>query len=335
MYNDGTKSKVGRVYVHDVASGRLLHTIQNPDADEGDMFGRKLAAFEDSTGEYVYVGSRDHDGKMGAVYAFKLGTVATQWTATALWTVTAVPGTADTHYALDAIVPDGARGLFVGEPRIQSSTSLVGKVRHYGSDGSLSTIEPHNCCAGNFGSRLTAANGLLYAGDRHAGGKGTITAYNVTTGEYEGMFKNPGAAKHFGYALEPLGGTLLAASEQTSSGAVRVHILDLPSITGLRPPDSGASGASGAAAPPPLRPPTLSSTSHGSGTVALTYNVDIDSFEVDSDDYDLGTAYAVTSVAVSGKTVTLTYIPLVQGAPNPTVSTVGDLGLYAIPGGAQ
>jgi len=266
---------------------------------------------------------------MGAVYAFKRGTTGEQWTATA------VPGTSDTHYASEAIVPDGERGLFVGEPRIQSGTSLVGKVRHYGPTGSLSTIEPHECCAGNFGSRLAVANDLLYVGDRHAGGKGKITAYNATTGEYEGMFINPGAAKHFGYALEPLGGTLLAASEQTSAGAVRVHILDLPSITGLRPAASGASGASGAAAPPPLRPPTLSSTSHGTGTVALTYNVNIDPFEVDPDDYDLGVAHAVTSADVSGKTVTLTYISVAQGAPSPAVSMVGDLGLYAIPGGAQ
>lgn len=332
-YSEGTKSNVGRVYVHDVATGRLLHTIQNPDADAGDLFGRKLAAFEDSTGEYVYVGSREDNDKMGAVYAFKLGTT------TARWTATAVPGTSDTKYAFEAIVPDGSGGLFVGEPSIQSGTLLAGKVRHYNSDGSLSsTIEPHECCARAFGSRLAVANGLLYAGDQHAGGKGKITAYNVATGEYEGAFTNPGAAKHFGFALEPLGGTRLAASEQTSSGAVRVHTMDLPSIAGLRPPAPGASGTSGASeaiASPPLKPPTLSSTSHSSGTVTLTYNVDIDPFEVDPDDYDLGTAHAVTSVAVSGKTVTLAYISVAQDPPNPVVSTVGDLGLYAIPGGEQ
>jgi len=42
-YSEGTKSNVGRVYVHDVASGRLLQTIQNPDADAGDLFGKRLA----------------------------------------------------------------------------------------------------------------------------------------------------------------------------------------------------------------------------------------------------------------------------------------------------
>lgn len=332
-YDDGAKSDVGRVYVHNVADGRLLYTIQNPadDADAGDMFGRRLAAFEDDTGEYVYVGTREHNGKKGAVLAFKLGTASAKWTATA------VPGTSNTGYAFEAIVPDGSGGLFVGEPSIQSGTTLTGKVHHYDSDGNLSAVERHECCVKNFGSRLAVANGLLYVGDRHAkDNTGAITAYNATTGVYEGMFTNPGTARHFGFALEPLGNTLLAASEYASNRVIRVHILDLPSITGiLLPSSSGASGTAGGASAPALNPPTLLSTSHGSGTVTLTYNVDIDPFEVDTDDYALGAAYAVVSADVSGKTVTLAYIAGAQAAPSPMVSTVGDLGLYAVPGGAQ
>ncbi|RNJ72433.1 MAG: HYR domain-containing protein [Thaumarchaeota archaeon S14] len=332
--NDDTsddKSDVGRVYVHDAKSGALLHTIQNPDAQSNDMFGMALSAFEDDTGEYVYVGSRKHETKNGAVYAFKLGT------ADRLWVATAAPGTTDTRYASEAIVPDGLGGLFVGEPHKQPSATRVSKVHHYDSDANSSAISAHSCCAREFGSSLAVANGLLYVGDRHAANNvGKITAYDAASREYKGAFTNPGTSKHFGFVLEPLGGTLLAASEYSSTTKTSsVHILDLASIAGTRlPAASAASGAAGGAAAPTLDPPTLLSTSHGSGTIALTYNVDIDPFEVDLDDYDLGTAHAAVSADVSGKTITLSYTADAADAPNPTANMVGDLGRYIIPGGS-
>lgn len=325
-------SDAGRVYVYDATNGALLHTIQNPDAQANDMFGMGLAAFEDDTGEYVYVGSRKHETKNGAAYAFKLGT------ADRLWVTAAAPGTTDTRYASEAIVPDGMGGLFVGEPHKQASTTRASKVHHYGPDASPSTIEAHSCCARDFGSSLAVSNGLLYVGDRHAKNNiGKITAYNATSKEYKGAFTNPGTSKHFGFALEPLGGTLLAASEYSGTTKTSsVHILDLPSIAGIRPLSAtAASGAAGEGTAPTLDPPTLLSTSYGSGSIVLTYNVDIDPFEADLDDYDLGTSHTAVSVAASGKTITLSYLADVGGAPNPTVNMVGDLGLYVIPGGAQ
>lgn len=329
--NDDTPD-VGRVYVYDATNGNLLHTIQNPDAQANDMFGMSLSAFEDDTGEYIYVGSRKHGIKNGAVYAFKLGTTAK------LWVATAAPGTTDTRYASEAIVPDGLGGLFVGEPHKQTSATRASKVHHYGSDASPSTIDAHSCCARDFGSSLAVANGLLYVGDRHAKNNvGKITAYNATSREYVGVFTNPGTSKHFGFALEPLGGTRLAASAYSGTTKTSsVHIMDLPSIAGIRlPPTTTASGAAGGAAAPALNPPTLLSTSHGSGTMALTYNVDIDPFEAGLDDYDLGTSHTAVSVDVAGKTVTLSYVANASDTTNPVANMVGDLGLYAIPGGAQ
>lgn len=341
-------SDAGRVYIYNVSNGALLWTLENPDPDAGDQFGRRLAAFEDSTGEHVYVGSRDHNGKKGAVYAFKVGSTAPAWTATAL------PGTANTRYAYEAIVPDGLGGVFVGESYIRSGVTWEGRVRHYGPDGALlGTVKPDACCARDFGSRLAVANGLLYAGDRYAVGGGRVTAHGVGDRELAGSFSNPASSStHFGFALEPLGGTLLAASEHASS-ATRVHVLDLPSITGIRSAPasgaagaSGASGAVGAAAPAPaaLFEPALVSTSLGAGTITLTYDTELDPFEVDIDDYELGGGLTIVSAVASGKTVTIEYIGPASGASGaagaagssgPTAELVGDIGLYARQGGAN
>lgn len=332
-------SDVGRVYIYNVSNGALLWTLENPDPDAGDQFGRRLAAFEDAKGEHVYVGSRDDGGKKGAVYAFKVGSTTPAWKATAL------PGTANTRYAYEAIVPDGEGGVFVGESYIRSGVTWEGKVRHYGPGGTLlGSVDPDACCSRDFGSRLAVANGLLYAGDRYAVGGGSITAHDAADRKLAGSFGNPAASStHFGFALEPLGGALLAASEHSSS-ATRVHVLDLPSITGIRPsPASGASGASGAAgaaapAPPALFEPTLVSTAFGDGTVTLTYDAELDPFEVGIDDYELGGGLTIVSATAVGKTVTVEHIGSTAGAAGasgPAVEMVGDIGLYERRGGAD
>lgn len=319
-------SDVGRVYIYNVSNGALLWTLENPDPDAGDRFGKNLAAFEDFAGEYVYIGSRDHNGKKGALYAFKVGSTTPAWTATAL------PGTADTKYADEAIVPDGLRGVFVGEPRLRSGTTWEGRVHHYGQDGSfLGTVKPDACCTRDFGSRLAAANGLLYSGDRQPVGGGSITAHDVKSGKHSGSFRNPAASStHFGFALEPLGGTLLAASER-SGLSTRVHVIDLPSITGIKPampPGASDASALGSApsAPPALFTPTPISTMFGDGTVTLMYSVELDPFEVDIDDYELGGGLTTVSATASGKTVTIEYIGTGSGS---TVTMAGDIGLYA------
>jgi len=333
-HDAGEKSNVGRVYVHSVSTGALLHTIENPDPDAKDEFGRMLAAFEDDTGEYVYVGSREHNDRRGAMYAFKLGTTAPVWTAVAS------PGTANTKYAYESLESDGSGGVLVGEPNVRSGLKWAGKIHRYSSTGSLSgTVDPA-CCAHDFGSRMAVSGGLLYVGDRYAAGGGKITAYNATTGSYVGAFSNPSATStHFGFALEALGPSLLAASEH-SGGSTKVHVLALPSIAGVTPStsaSSGASGASGASAasgtpPPAPTAPSLVSTAHRAGTVILTYDTDLDPFEVGLDDYDLGAGLAIVSVAASGPSVTIEYIGGAPGA-TPAPEMVGEIGLYARPGG--
>jgi len=66
--------------------------------------------------------------------------------------------------------------------------------------------------------------------------------------------------------------------------------------------------------------------------VILTYDTDLDPFEVGLDDYDLGAGLAIVSVAASGPSVTIEYIGGAPGA-TPAPEMVGEIGLYARPGG--
>lgn len=344
----------GRVYIYNVSNGALLWTLDNPDPDAGDRFGAGLAAFEDATGEYVYAGSREDNGRDGAVYAFRVGSAEPAWAAAA------PPGAARAQAHVD-IVPDGEGGVFARESHARPGAASGAKARHYGPDGSfLGTVEPGACCPGRLVGGLAVANGLLYSGDRHAAGGGAVMAHGAADRRIAGSFCNPApSSTHFGFALEPLGGTLLAASERAGP-ATRVHVLDLPGMAGGAPP------AAGAACPTPHSPPRLSaptlvstafwnsvpheayifylilasalaSTDFWSGTITLTYDVEIDPFEVDIDDYDLGRELAAVSATASGRAVTIEYVSSaggVSGASSLTVKMVGDIGLYERQGGA-
>lgn len=341
----------GRVYIYNVSNGALLWALENPDPDAGDQFGAGLAAFEDATGEYVYAGSRDDNGGGWAVYAFRVGSTEPAWAAAA------PPGATGARHGHVAIVPDGEGGVFVREAHVRQGAAWGAKARHHGPDGSLlGTVEAGACCPGGLGGGLAVANGLLYSGERHAVGGGGIMAHGAADHGIAGSFRNPAASStHFGFALEPLGGTLLAASERAGP-ATRVHVLDLPGMAGTVPP-----AESGAAGPPRLFAPTLVSTSFWnsipheayifylilasalastdfwSGTITLTYDVEIDPFEVDIDDYELGGGLTAVSATASGRVVTIEYISSaagVSGASSLTVKMVGDIGLYGRQGGA-
>ena len=65
------KAQAGQVYVYDIKTWKLLHTIENPDPDDNDLFGLPVIFAGDDDGEKIVVGAvGDGTFEEGAVHIF-------------------------------------------------------------------------------------------------------------------------------------------------------------------------------------------------------------------------------------------------------------------------
>lgn len=67
--NTGATS-AGSVYIYDVTTGGLLHTINNPTPEAGDLFGQRVAVDNGN----IIIGARDANGNVGEVYIYDVVT---------------------------------------------------------------------------------------------------------------------------------------------------------------------------------------------------------------------------------------------------------------------
>ncbi|RNJ71432.1 MAG: hypothetical protein EB832_05870 [Thaumarchaeota archaeon S14] len=363
----GTTSNVGRVYVFD-SLGTKMYEIENPAPVANSRFGTQIAAHASAGSEIIYasslIGKPSPDTKSrGVVYAFD-GSAATTSTSAKL-TASVFSDTPTTRTLFGATQlragPDGS--VYIGEPRIFSASGPTGQIHRYSSTGTdLGAITAPDCCTVEFGKKFALDGRLLYAGDTFAQETGstsatprpagTLTAFHPTSRALLDSFVNThtstgASTRHYGLAVELMPDDRVAVTEYflaTSGKTSRVHILDLRTLAPTFTPVE--SGASSSVAPPPqatttttaptvmrLIEPALSSTQHVSpDKIRLTYDVVLDPFEVDVDDYvmtDVG--LEVVSTSVNGRVITLTYAGVPSsGTPNtaPSVELIGTIGYY-------
>tara|TARA_A200000113_G_scaffold101762_1_gene91241 strand:- start:2227 stop:4149 length:1923 start_codon:yes stop_codon:yes gene_type:complete len=71
--NNTAVEGAGAIYVYDTSTGNLLHTINNPDAEEYDYFGSSISFF----GNYIVIGAPDddlHEEDSGKAYIYDIST---------------------------------------------------------------------------------------------------------------------------------------------------------------------------------------------------------------------------------------------------------------------
>lgn len=360
-----TTKNVGRVYVFD-SVGTKMYELENPVLEVNSRFGTQIAAHDGTDSEFIYASSligkpsTDTESR-GVVYAFDVSAATASTSATQTASIFSATPTLRTMFG-EAQLRTGADGsVYIGEPRIRSASGPTGKIHHYSSAGSdLGTITPPECCSTEFGKKFALDGRLLYAGDMFAEETGstsvmprpagTLTAFHPTShgllDSFENKHTTTGASTyHYGLAVELMPDDRVAATEHFLTSAERksrVHILDLRTLAPtFTPVSSGASDSatlsSQATAPTPtvtqLVEPALTSTQYASpDKVMLTYNVTLDPFEVDVDDYvmtDVG--LEVVSASVDGSVITLTYAGSpASGTPSatPPVELIGTIGYY-------
>lgn len=368
MRNVGTDEEVGMVHVYSPAGSRLYSVANPAPAEESDRFGVRIAAHDDGTTERLYVGSRTHGATKGAVYIYDATGASRTAPPTSAHHALNPSGSTDTDYAETQIRAAPGGNVFVGEPYITSSPSWTGKIHHHSATGAvLGAIDPQPCCTQYFGTAFGVGGGHLYAPHyapiTTGNGAGPLRVLDATDRTGVGMFTDyPTSALttwRLGTAVEPAGGGLVAVTEALlssdfTSQRTRVHLLDLrtvdptdPIITKKSsvPPEQGAGGQSQAqvqaqvpAEPTlsaPLAAPVLLSTERaGADGVRLTYNVAINPFEVDIDDYTMeDSRLEIVDFDVSGATITLTYVGgagdgAEQRAGPPGVRLIGGIGHY-------
>ncbi|MDD9817445.1 MAG: integrin alpha [Gammaproteobacteria bacterium] len=362
-----TTMDVGKVYVFD-STWAKLYEIENPVPEENSRFGHQLAAHDDADSEIIYVSSltgkpSDDTESIGAVYAFDASAATASTGATRTASIFSDTPTIRTLFGETQLRTGSDGSVYIGEPQLSSASAPTGKIHHYSSTGrDLGAIVAPECCALEFGKKFALDGRLLYAGDTFAQETGstsatprpagTLTAFHPTSHGHLDSFVNAhtstGASTyHYGLAVELMPDDRVAVTEYflaTGDKTSRVHILDLRTLAPTFTPVE--SGASGSAAPPPqtttttttptvmrLIEPTLSSTQHVSpDKVRLTYDVALDPFEVDVDDYvmtDVG--LEIVSASVDDRVITLTYAGVPSsGTPNaaPSVELIGTIGYY-------
>lgn len=368
MRNVGTDDEVGMVHVYSSAGSRLYSVANPTPAKENDRFGIRVAAHDDGTTERLYVGSRTYGDTKGAVYIYDATGASLTAPPTSGHRALNPSGTTDTKYAETQIRAAPGGNVFVGEPSITSSPNWTGKIHHHSSTGTvLGTIDPQPCCMQYFGTAFGVGGGHLYAPHyaqiTTGNGAGPLRVLDSTDRKYVGMFDDYPTSSlttwRFGSVVEPAGEGFVAVTETLltpdfSSQKTRVHLLDLrtlvPTDTSIQkktsaPPAQGAGGQSQAQiqAPRPAEPqfsvqlaaPVLLSTERaGADGVRLTYNVAINPFEVDIDDYTMEDgSLEIVDFDVSGATITLTYVGGAGDSADPTadppgVRLIGGIGHY-------
>lgn len=355
-YDQGAVTNAGRVYVYDSA-GSEQYRIASPAPAKNGKFGQQVEATVEGETRRIYVGSRT-DGATGAVYVYDVtGATATSVPAPEL-TAKRPSGFASTEFGTKQIRPAGG-GVYVGEPG-------AGKIHEYpAGGGERGEFAPHMDRRNMFGAAFDADERLLYAGIHTPGAASPLQAFRLGDRAYaEGFLSTantPTGYYHarFGYMVEASGNWVAATDvlerfgeDDSLQQKTRVRVLDLrtldpdivyPAAASATVPIPGSQEQSSAqqGAPRPAQPqmtqvleaPSLLSTeSLGPDKIRLTYNVSIDPFEVDIDDYALSDAsLEVVAVDVSGSTVTLTYVggaPGAAAAKPPGVELVGGIGYY-------
>lgn len=369
MRNAGADEEAGMVHVYSAAGSRL-YSVANPEpVSESDRFGVRVAAHDDGTTERLYVGSRTHGSTKGAVYIYDATGATRDAPPAGPRTALNPSGTADTDYAETQIRAAPGGNVFVGEPYITSSSSWTGKIHHHSPTGAaLGEVGPETCCMQYFGTAFGVGGGHLYA-PQYApittavtAGAGPLrvldSADRAAVGKFEAYPPSTLTTWRFGTVVEPVGDGFVAVTEALlssdfSSRATRVHLLDLRTVDptdpiivkkSAAPPAQGAGGQSQAqvqaprpaepAVSTPLAAPVLLSTERaGADGVRLTYNVAINPFEVDIDDYTMEDGgLEIVDFDVSGAAITLTYVGGAgdgagQAGP-PGVRLVGGIGHY-------
>jgi len=365
MRNVGTDEEVGMVHVYSPAGSRL-YSVANPSPAEGsDRFGVRVAAHDDGTTERLYVGSRTLGDTKGAVYIYDATGASLTAPPTSRHQALNPSGATDTDYAETQIRAAPGGNVFVGEPYITSSPSWTGRIHHHSNTGTvLGTIDPQACCLQYFGTAFGVGGGHLYAPHyapiTTGSGAGPLRVLDSSDRTGVGLFTAypPSALTtwRLGTVVEPAGDGFVAVTEALltqdfASQRTRVHLLDLRTVDPTdpvivkkpsAPPAQGAGGQSQAQAqvPRPAEPtlsaplaaPVLLSTERaGADGVRLTYNVAINPFEVDIDDYTMEDGgLEVVDFDVSGATVMLTYAgdAADPAAGPPGVRLVGGIGHY-------
>lgn len=363
-----TTPDVGKVYVFD-SKWTKLYEIENPAPKPNGRFGNQIAAYNSTDSETIYVSSLSGSPtptttSRGAVYAFDAPAAESTGATLTASIFSDTPATR-TLFGETQLRTGSDGSVYIGEPDIVSASGSTGKIHHYSSTGmDLGTIKAPKCCTTEFGIKFALDDRLLYVGDTFAQETGptsttprpagTLTAFHPTSHGLLDSFENPRAATgdstyHYGLAVELMSDDRVAATEYfltPSDAKSRVHILDLRTLAPtFTPVESGTSGSSPpspqATTTTPTPPPTptlpirpaLTSTQYSSpDKVILTYDVTLDPFEVDIDDYvmtDVG--LEIVSTSVDDRVVTLTYAGSpALGTPNatPSVELIGTIDYY-------
>lgn len=362
-----TTIDVGKVYVFDSAWEKL-YEIENPVPKPNGRLGTQIAAHDSDDSEIIYVSSLRGEPlpkttSRGVVYAFDVYAATTSTGATRTASIFSDTPTIRTLFGETQLRTGSDGSVYIGEPELTSASGPTGKIHHYSSTGKdLGTITAPECCTTEFGKKFVLDDRLLYVGDTFAEETGptsatlrpagTLTAFHPTSHGFLDSFKNPRAATgdsthHYGLEVELMPDDRVAVTEYfltPSEAKSRVHVVDLRTLAPtFDPVESGASGSTPppsqatttATTPTPTLPirPALTSTQYVSpDRVLLTYDVALDPFEVDVDDYvmtDVG--LEVVSASVDGRVITLTYAGSpASGTPNaaPPVELIGTIDYY-------
>lgn len=368
----GGNLEAGRAYVFD-QSGSHMYTITNPEHTAYDRFGTSLAAEKNGNTKRIYIGSAIHKEMdettglttttHGVVYIYDVtNTRATSGVPVPSLALSS-PGTADTNFGEARIRTDSNGGVYIGEPTITPYATWTGKIWHHSSSGQRQgSMDAPSCCETEFGREFALDDRLIYVGTQEVYTTRQIAAFDSSSRSYLDSFVDTSKPPkgytviHFGFGAEVLDDGKVAVAEYLTKGRIgktRVHVLDLRTLapTFTPPTTSGAAGSEGSEthsqAQAPLTPaqptaflrladPVLVSTDHAlAGKVSLTYNVQIDPFEVDAMDYAMSDAtLEIVAADVEGSTVTLTYVDArtgqapATGATVPEVKLIGGIGYY-------
>jgi len=345
---------VGRVYVYDSGGAALYEIPAYSDTANG-RFGSQVEATDDGETERVYVGSRT-DGETGAVYVYNVTGASKANVPGPSLKALRPSGFALTEFGTKQIRPASGGGVYVGEPG-------AGKIHHY-VDSTRSELTPQLSRTNMFGSAFGVDGRLLYAGTHTPGTASPLQAFRLADHAYANSYISPAATSgdyyhaRFGYRVEASDRWVAATDileRFGESGDVesktRVRVLDLrtldPDLTYSAPsapaPETGPQTQPRAqqSAPQPAHatttqaPRPLSAEPLGTDKRRLTYDVAIDPFEVDADDYVLSDAsLEVVAATVSKSTVTLTFVggtgdpPARADAAPLGVEQVGGIGYY-------
>ena len=221
----------GSIYIYDIPTGVLLHTINNPTPEAGDKFGYNITISENILIESTI---RDDTGasNAGSIYIYDI------LTGTLLHTINNPTPETDDFFGISTTI--NGKNLIVSVDRDNTGASNAGSIYIYDlPTGALlhSINNPTPEANDNFGNRTIIDGNNLIVGvssdDTGASNAGSIYIYDIPTGTLLHTINNPTpeAYDFFGSNTNIVGDNLIVGVSLDDTGASdsgSIYIYDIP-----------------------------------------------------------------------------------------------------------